>query len=302
MARFVERCSSRETCDQFGIPAYESSGSGACSSDAESCDTGIQTFVSGNRSESRLFELDVTDPAAPELFGAAHGGGRQFYSEVLNGDLGQVLLGADVPERQTWAYAVEENVYDAQGNSVRDAAGHGITRWHLQTVERGADGLSFRPLVSVPGRAVAVLDADAGSVVSLEPAFDADDRQHVWLRQLEVRDGFAFVQSSLDVGEFVDAGRMTDGLLPLLRQPADACSEDGTYELLVADLRSGEPRLSAPLALSGPPDYSWGFSSYDAPPTEPGIAHVWGGPLSGGRLSVDLSTDPPRIVSYELGR
>lgn len=301
LARFTESCGSLETCEMLGVPAYTSYGAGGCSSAAEQCDTSVREFVSGARFETRLFELDASSPNEPRLQPSVRGGGRHSLYEAPGGDLGHQLL---LPrgDRAIWAYPVEENLYDAAGESLRDAQGHALSRWHLQIIRYEQGALSFDPLVNVPGRAVALLDAAGTRLASLQALYDAEDRQEMLLHVLELRDGNAVLQHSLEVGEYVDAQRGSDGLVPLLRTPGDFCITEGDYELVVADLRGNEPRLSSPLVLAGPPEYGWGFSPFHPASSEPGIAYLFGGPASGGRLSFDLTSDPPRVVRYEVAR
>ncbi len=300
LATFVERCGSAESCERLGVPAYTSFGTSGCASGQE-CDSSVQTFTSGSRAESWLFSLDVSDPEAPVLSRATRGGGRNDFHETYENDVGNVLLRRDVSAGTEWAFTVQEPLYDAAGSSINDAHGNGMSRWHVQTIQRAGDGLAFDPLVNVPGVAIGLGSAPSGQLrtYTLEPAYRADGEQYMHFHQLRIESAGAFIEHSLDVGQYVEGAQARDGWIALLTHPENMCVEGSTYSLVAVDVSGAAPVLSEPLILPGPPDYGWSVRGYDRAAVEPGLIHLGGGPAGQGRLLVDLRTSPPSIVSYE---
>ncbi len=301
LARFHQGCSSVESCEALGVPAYTSFGTSGCGPGQE-CDTSVREFVSGGKSESWLFTLDVSNPAAPELSPAIRGGGQSDIYEAYDNDLGNALFHYENATGGVWGYPVETPVYNAQGNSVVDAHGNALSRWYVQLIETSGGGVSFGEQVNLPGAPVGLVPG-AGAVepvaLTLEPAYRSNGDQYMQLHQTRIEAGYAFIEQSLDVGRHVAGAQASEGLIALLRAPEEFCSEGANYELVVADLRSEEPRLSAPLVLGGPPDYGWGLSAYDRASEPAGVIFIVGGPAPGGRLVVDISSDPPSIIRYE---
>jgi hypothetical protein len=82
----------------------------------------------------------------------------------------------------------------------------------------------------------------------------------------------------------------------VLNGPVDYCAEDAEYRLQVLDASDGTLRLSSDLPLPASAGYGWGISPQQA---LDGTLHLTGGPaLGGGTLTVDLGSDPPRLLSY----
>jgi hypothetical protein len=301
LARFHQGCSSVESCEALGVPAYTSFGTSGCGP-GQQCDTSVREFVSGSKVESWLFALDVSNPAAPALSPAIRGGGRSDIYEAYDNDLGNALFHYENAAGSGWGYPVEAPVYNADGNSVVDAHGNALTRWYVQLIETSGGALSFGEQVNLPGAPVG-LAPRAGALepiaFTLEPAYRSSGEQYMQLHQTRIEAGHAFIEQSLDVGRHVAGAQASEGLIALLRAPEEFCAEGATYELVVADLRGDEPRLSAPLVLEGPPDYHWGLSTYDRAAEPAGVLFIAGGPAPGGQLVVDISSDPPSILRYE---
>lgn len=100
--------------------------------------TRLVVQLSGQRSESWLFPLDLSDPEAPVLQGAVRAGAQLSGADEQGLDLEPQLLGDGGPDGRVWGYAVDEPVYGADGNAVYDAAGHGIHRCSPASTARTA--------------------------------------------------------------------------------------------------------------------------------------------------------------------
>ncbi len=212
------------------------------------------------------------------------------------------MLGYDAASGRLWDYAVDEPVYGADGNTVYDPAGHALHRWYLQLVEQRGAQPSFGARVSLPGQAVLVGPGTlAGgsaehTAFALQPRFDSQDRQSLWLERLRIEAGAAEVDGSLELGLSALDARGVGPWIAVLSGPADYCGGDATYELRVIDSRSSTLRLSAPLAL---PALGSGWQ-FGANQSGNDSVQLQGGPAwAGGTLTVDLTSDPPLVLGYE---
>jgi len=275
-------------------------GSGGCSSN-QVCDTGPIEFISGYYSASWLFVLDVTEPDAPVLEPAIREGeelraGAEHYS-----DLRQWLLGYESSGGNIWAYPHQEYVPNAEGNWVDDGHGGSLSHWYLQLLEAQDGSVSFGERINVPGETVLLIPGTGTAehiAYTLEPRYDdGGDEQTMALDRVRIENGGAFVEERLDLGKRLVATQPTEGFIAALTAPEEYCVEGATYELRVADIRGATLALSqpleVPLLLTGD---AW--SLIGAP--EPGVVELSGGPARfSGRLKVDVTTDPPAIISYE---
>lgn len=297
-----QRCGSAESCAELGVPAYTSYGVSGCSS-GQTCSSETLELISGQRSESWLFPLDLSDPDAPSLQGAVRAGAQLTAGGELGADLGPQLLGYDAADGHVWGYAVDEPVYGTDGNSVFDAAGHGLHRWYLQLVDDRSAEPRFGARVSVPGQAVLVgSGALAGgsaehTAFTLQPRFDGQDHQSLWLERTRIEDNVARVDTSLELGPNAIDARGVGDWIAVLSGPADYCAADGQYELRVVDTRSATLRLSAALQLPAPVSgWGWGLSRSQS---DAQLIQLGGGPAAGGVLTIDPSSDPPLVIGYE---
>ncbi len=297
---FRDECHSQASCAALGVPSYTSIGSPGCSS-GQQCDPGPIELVSGYYNASWLFVLDVSDPDAPVLAPAVREGAELRPANEAYVDLQRLLLGYQRPNGAVWAYPHQEYVANADGNWVDDGHGGSLSRWYLQLVEAEDGSVSFGEHINVPGETV-LLTAGAGSgehvAYVLEPRYDGDtDGQSVALDRVRIEDGGAFVEERLDVGQRLLATRATEGFIAVLTAPEEFCTEDTRYQLRAADVRGASLALSQPLELPVPESHvSW----YISGSPEPGVIELSGGPARfAGRLSVDVTTDPPTLLSYE---
>jgi hypothetical protein len=301
-AHFQQTCTSEATCKALGVPAYKSYATSGCSS-GQTCDTGSHELTSGYFNASWLFPLDLSDPEAPVLEEPVREGAQLAAGgEVGFLDLARQLLGYDAPDGRVWGYAVDEPVYDASGSSVSDGHGQSLHRWYLQLVNDGAGEPSFEPRISVPGQPVLLGPGElAGGAAehtafTLEPRYAASGEQSLWLHRLRVSDGSAHIDQSLELGPGVLQARGVGERIAVLNGPVDYCAEDAEYRLQVLDASDGTLRLSSDLPLPASAGYGWGISPQQA---LDGTLHLTGGPaLGGGTLTVDLGSDPPRLLSY----
>ena len=294
-----DECTSDASCAALGVPAYRSMGSGGCSSN-QVCDTGPIEFISGSSSASWLFVLDVTDPDAPVLEPAIREGeelraGAEHYS-----DLRQWLLGYESSGGNIWAYPHQEYVPNAEGNWVDDGHGGNLSKWYLQLLETADGSVSFDERINVPGETV-LLTPGTGSAehiaYTLEPRYDDSDEQSMALDRVRIQNGGAFVEERLDLGKRLVATQPTEGFIAALTAPEEYCVEFTTYELRVADTRGATLALSQALPLPLPLS---GVGWYLSGSPEPGVVELSGGPARfSGRLKVDVTADPPAIISYE---
>lgn len=298
---FRDECTSEASCAALGVPAYRSLGSGGCSS-GQMCDPGPIEFISGYYTASWLFVLDVTNPDAPVLEPAVRegatlrGGGGE-----PQGDLERALLGYESATSKVWGYPHQEYVVKPDGNWVDDGHGGSLSKWYLQLLETTDGSVSFDARVNVPGETV-LLTPGTGSAdhiaYTLEPRYDdGTDEQSMALDRVRIESGGAFVEQRLDLGERLVATQPTEGFIAALTAPEEYCVEFTHYELRIADIRGTTLTLSQPLELPLPlSGVGWHLSGSP----EPGVIELSGGPARfSGRLKVDVTTDPPAIISYE---
>jgi hypothetical protein len=307
--RFRQECSSKESCDALAVPSYTSYGVSGCAS-GQTCDTSTHELVSGSLTESWLFPLDLSDPEAPQLQPAIRAGAefRDGYELAANPDLGQLLLGYSAAQGRVWGYAVDDHVYDSNGNSVTDGHGQSLHRWFVQLVDQQSASPSFGARVNVPGEAVLLAAGDlAGgnttggpvdhTVFTVEPRSSEQGEQSVWLHRSRVTDSFARIDQSLELGPDVIAARGVGQHIAVLSGPADYCAEGATYRLQVVDAR--DATLSRSTALELPSASAFGWSLSASQPLD-GKVQLGGGPApGGGTLTVDITTDPPAVLRYE---
>jgi len=299
-AHLQQRCTSEASCQALGVPAHKSYGTAGCSS-GQTCQTGPVELTTGSFNASWLFPLDLTDPEAPVLEKAVREGAQLAAGGELGMDLAQQLLGYDAPDGRVWGYAVDEPVYDASGNGVSDAHGQSLHNWYLQLVDEGGSEPSFAARISVPGQTVLVAPgALAGgsaehTAFTLEPRYDAQGEQSLWLHRVRVSDGGGHIDQSLELGPDVIDARGVGQKIAVLSGPADYCAQGAEYELQVLDARESTLRLSVGVRLPAGAGYGWSVMPNQV---LDGVIQLGGGP-GGGTLSLDLSTDPPRVLSYE---
>ncbi|MEO8185368.1 MAG: hypothetical protein ABI895_41700 [Deltaproteobacteria bacterium] len=307
--RFRQECSSKASCESLGVPSYTSYGTSGCSS-GQTCDTGTHELVSGSRTESWLFPLDLSDPQAPALEPAVRAGGelRDAYELAANPDLAQLLLGYSAAQGRVWGYAVDDYVFDSNGNSVTDSHGQSLHRWFVQLVDQRSASPSFGPRVNVPGEAVLLAPGDlAGgntvgalvdhTVFTVEPRYDEQGEQSMWLHRVRVTDSSARIDQSLELGPDVIDARGVGQHIAVLSGPVDYCVDGAMYRLQVVAAEDALLHPSVALELPAGSGFGWSVLPNQ---TQNGVLQLGGGPaLGGGTLTVDLTTDPPSVLRYE---
>jgi hypothetical protein len=255
--------------------------------------------------ESWLFPLDLSDPEAPLLGPAVRAGGdfRNGYVFSASLNLSEVLLGYSSAQGRVWGYPIVESLYDSTGNGLDDDHGQSLRRWFVQLVDNRSSVPSFGPRVNVPGQPVLLAAGDiaggAGdhTVFTVEPRYDAQSEQSVWLHRLRVTDGAARIDQSLELGPDAIVARGLGQHIAILSGPADYCAEGAAYRLQVVDARDGTLHTSAALELPAGSAFAWGPLPNQ---TQDDVLQLDGGPpLDGGTLTVDLTTDPPSVLRYE---
>jgi len=112
-----------------------------------------------------------------------------------------------------------------------------------------------------------------------------------------VSDGSARIDESLELGTSVIEARGVGQQIAVLSGPADYCATDAAYRLQVVDARNGTLRLSSAVPLPAGAGYGWSVSPNQA---LEGVIRLDGGPaLGGGRLLLDVTTDPASVLSYD---
>jgi hypothetical protein len=295
-----QTCSSEATCKALGVRASRGYGNGGCSSE-QTCSNEPVEFISGYRNESWLFPLDLSDPEAPALGAAVRPGPQLSASADIGIDLAPQLLGYDTSDGRVWAYSVDEPVTRDDGSYAPDARGQTLHRWYMQLVDDLSGQPSFSDKVSVPGQPVLLAAGTLAegsaehTAFTLEPRYTTGDEQSVQLHRSRVSDGLARIDQSLDLGPNVIDARAVGEWIAVLDGPADYCAGDAAYSLRVVDASQPTLRASAALPLPLSDGYGWGFILDQ---TASGEVQLRGGPVVGGTLSVDLTSDPPRIAGY----
>jgi hypothetical protein len=292
LSQRTEECQSYADCERLGVPAYESFGSPGCNPDTQDCADlpKVQTFVSGYRHTLGVYTLEDVDTDAPDLALGAVLDGRFEVGAYEDGplDIGPRMLST----RGGIALARQEDVYNAEGNSIANAQGDPIVRFFLDRVVLDDDGsLEALPPVNTPGRPVA-LDGDA--VYCLEPRYDGDEIA-VQLHRAALREAGAFIDASVDLGTGF-LGTVTQGAnLWVLRGIGDPCQPDA-HAALFAVLLATEGELDMGKALDLPGGF-WSFPA-DASTGQDTLL-LRGGPHPTGWLIVDAS-DPsnPEVARY----
>jgi len=285
------RCSSQESCEALATPAYESIGSPGCNPQVQNCAElpKVQMFTSGARSSLMLYVLDDV-AGEPSLALATEIEGRYQLPSEGPLDVGWQLL----PSDDGFAFAREEPVYNAEGNSVHNEHEDEIVRFYLDRIAIGEDGgLRALPSVNTPGRPVAW---DGEHVYTVEPTYDEDGALVVRAVRSELRQDAAHIEESVAIGPgFLDA-RAAGQQLAVLRGPADPCAEDARTDLFTIALEPGAMKKSEAIDL---PTRLWSFPYGPAIGADDALL-VRGGPLfSRAHLEVDIS-DPaqPKVVRY----
>jgi hypothetical protein len=285
------RCSTEESCEALATPAYESFGSPGCNPQVQNCADlpKIETFNSGAKSSLMLYTLEDI-AGEPSLGLATEIEGRFQLPSEGPLDVGWQLL----PSDGGFAFAREEPVYNAEGNSMLNEHEDAIVRFYLDRVAIGEDGgLRALPSVNTPGRPVAW---DGRHVYTVEPTYDEDGAVIVRAVRSELRDDAAHIEEHVVIGPgFLDARAVGDQLA-VLRGPADPCAEDGRTDLFMIALEPGAMKKSKAIDL---PTRFWSFPYGSATDIED-LLLVRGGPLFGhAHLDVDIS-DPaqPKVVRY----
>ena len=295
-----QTCYSEASCQALGVPAYRSQGTPGCAS-GQNCPSGPLEFTTGYLGESWLFPLDVSDPETPALGAAVHPGPQLAAGGELGANLGPQLLGYDTSDGRIWGYPVDEPVTRADGSYSSDAHGQTLHRWYMQLVDGLAGQPSFSAKVSVPGQTVLLAPgAIAGgsaqhTAFTLEPRYSAGDEQSLQLHRSRVIDGLARIDQSLDLGPSVIDARGVGELIAVLNGPKDYCAAGATYSLQVVDASQPALQVSAALELPVIDGAGWSFAVDQG---ASGSVQLRGGPAAGGMLSVDLTTDPPRVRDY----
>ena len=285
------RCESQESCDALGTPAYQSMGSPGCNTRTQSCAElpAVEIFTSGAKASLLLYVLDDV-AGEPRLTLAAEVEGRFTLPGEGPLDVGWQLL----RDESGIAFAREEPIYDANGNSVQNAHEDPVVKFFLDRIAIDADGsLHALPSVNTPGRPVAWRGEE---LYSVEPAYDAEGEVVVSLHRSLLRDDAARIAESVTLGAgFLDAREVGDRLV-VLRGPADPCADDPRTDLFMVAL---EPEAMSKSAAIDLPGRFWGFPYGPAVDADEHVL-VRGGPLPGdGHLEVDVA-DPahPSVVRY----
>ena len=307
LGRRSQSCTTEETCAAIGAVAYPAGGGAPGSCGSEACENDPEPFpdVFGSTQQSVLLPITVAAGGEPELGTPLLDGAKNEIHEVYRYDVGHALLEDESAGGALHAYALREQIYDANGSGVTDAHGHELAKHYVQFLEASDGELSFGDKVNVPGQAVMLAGAAltregrGRAVFTLEAAYRSDSSPTMRLHRVRVEDGAAHLEESLDVGPYVTASRTTDGKLALLSLPGDYCASDARYELRIAELDPAGITLSEPLVLERGDGWGFGLTAYPPESAESGKLHLFGGPASNGRLVVDITTNPPSIAAYE---
>jgi hypothetical protein len=284
------RCSSQQSCAALGTPASESLASPGCSTQQDCSQLPrVQVLTSGAKASVMLYVLDDI-AGGPSLQLKEELEGRFTLPQEGPVDVGWIFL----PSDQGIAFAREEPIYNAQGNSVLNEHEDAVVRFYLDRIAIGEDGgLRALPSVNTPGRPVAW---DGPNVYTVEPGYD--ERGQVFVRALrsELRNDAAHIEESVELGTGFQDARAVGDQLVVLRGPADRCTPDGRTDLFTIALEPGAMKKGAALDL---PTMAWGFP-YGPATDSNDLLVVRGGPLLGqAHLEVDLSDAAhPSVVRY----
>ena len=298
----VIRCESAEACEELGIRAYESVAAPGCEGGDTDCSSQPSEIVtqSGSEWHKWIYVLDLDAEDGPELLPGVRlqddaAGGHDRFDLTCEGPLD---LSAEVlVSGSNLGFQSTEYLYDENGNSINNERGDNLVRQWLHLVSVPPDTpAEWVQSVNIPGFAIALRD-QGNTVFSVAPEYVDDTRIRAVLRRLEIRDGGAYVDETLSLGEGYRDGIAIGGRGTFIRGPEDPCAEDPTTEVFSVRLGGGD--LSAGPALELPGG-NWSFARVDWP-WDAGTVLLRGGPADyRGRLSLDVSDSgaAPTIIRY----
>ncbi|MDH5672280.1 MAG: hypothetical protein OEZ06_09030 [Myxococcales bacterium] len=293
-------CASRASCDALGVQAHESLGMGTasgCGSADPSCDdapapTSPAISISGSKPSLRVYVLDVLDGLDENSLSLdfhTELPGRYGWSGAWTFNRNNDLLWRD----DGFGIAREEELYDAQGNSLRDENDQAISRFYLERIAIDADGkLQALESINTPGQPVAWSGDD---LYAIEPEY-VDGELSAVLHRARLHELGAYLEDSLDLGGRLLAVRGSGDELWGIRAPEMPCEAGAQSELLVATLMPKAMTTGQPLSLPGSQwHFPRGETTFDGDRL---VLH--GGPVwLTGRLWIDRQ-DPlaPRVERY----
>jgi hypothetical protein len=248
----------------------------------------VIVFVSGSRRSLLVYLVHDLDSSQPQLTLQGQIPGLYRFNDELTRNIGPELLAHE----DGFGLPQEDPIYGPDGNSLRDKHDNSRVRFFLHRVEVHDDGLQVLAPVSTPGEVIAWRGE---RIFTLDNGYSDAGDPLVILRRSDLRESYAYIEQSLELGtSFLDARLLGDHLWTL-RGEGDGCEPDGFSELFSVDVEA--ETLEAGMALQLP-GWNWRFPHEGALGEDGGLI-VAGGPLHAGRLEVDIDEPrTPKLVRY----